>query len=680
MKNKLRKILSLSLTLSLLFQQLGFAQLAAELNIAAHLSRVASSISVEKFRPPHLRYFSYNPLNDNFKVLVDKGDQFSPLTSRGHFPSEAPKAPSQESVPWDNAKLRSETQTLLNYFLVGISLPDSAFWVNLRPDSQDQIIDPYLEKTEVGRIMLEADLELKKDTSRYTSPATPEGREYWNKLYKKAEELYGFDNVTIPTLTRPWIVPGEIIIRESSEPASAYIYKATLKVMLESDYLKASYPQGSAGLSPHYGGEYAFKDTRSKALNDYSTELIKELIIPKLTKEVNSSKRYAPLRQVYYSLILSRWFKQEYRSQKSEDGKQTNSYINLIDTKDLTNLIFPTPWSKTTYFDQYQQSFAKGEYNIQEPVHTPTGQVVRSYFSGGVAMGSSAIQANTFSSAAGNLVDVDPNTVRFTGNSQGIIGASSSMTQASHIFDYPAIYRNYGLSEEEIDLLESTDDPQARFSAVQMTVPGIMNALPISKRGAISLLMKNNYETLERILKNKGKNEKDIILLLAPLKAYVLDNPDPNRRITADDGMVYQVPKEFVGLVFGTSGHRGARGKQVGPWVAAALTQSSCENFAENPEFMGKDKYIIIGGDPRRYNEIYKEEQARIALANGLKVIFVEGVMPTPIASYLVRFGNEVFNLGKNGVIVGVFNDTPSHNKEADDGIKLNPGGSSEGH
>ncbi|MFA5155888.1 MAG: hypothetical protein WC532_00635 [Candidatus Omnitrophota bacterium] len=343
----LNKIISLVLSFGLLFQQISFAQIATELNLSNYLSKISSNIIQEKFRPLHLRYFSYDSLNDNFKILLDKGSV----------------------KQLDDVKAQESAKTLLSYFLIGVTLPDEAFWVNLRPDTEDQIIDPSLEKTDVGKIMLEADLQLKKDTALFTSPKTPEGKEYWNKLYKKAGELCGNDNVTIPTLTRPWIVPGEIIVREAKD--SAYVYKATLKVMLEQDYLKDS-------------ATYSFKDERSKALNEYSSQLIRELIIPKLTKEVNSSKRYAALRQVYYSLILSRWFKLRF------SGK-TGTYASLINTKNLTNLVSQEAWSKTEYFKQYKKSFAEGEYSIQEPVYTPTGQVIRSYFSGGINVASSAI-------------------------------------------------------------------------------------------------------------------------------------------------------------------------------------------------------------------------------------------------------------------------------------------------
>jgi len=56
---------------------------------------------------------------------------------------------------------------------------------------------------------------------------------------------------------------------------------------------------------------------------------------------------------------------------------------SLIDSQNIANLTSKEDWSKTTYFDAYRKSFAEGEYNIQEPVYTPTGQAIRSYMSGG---------------------------------------------------------------------------------------------------------------------------------------------------------------------------------------------------------------------------------------------------------------------------------------------------------
>ena len=287
------------------------------------------------------------------------------------------------------------TQELLKYFLIGLALPNEKFWVNLRPDSPDDILDPDLEKTDIGRIFLEADVQLKKDTAGATSPQTPEGKQYWDKLYKKTGELFGSENITIPTITRPWIVPDEVIIRES--PEGAYIYKATLKVMLEEDYLKSpgrqvtKSPGSLEESNPNFQpltSNYSFSDPRLKELNEYSTQLIKETIIPKLTRQINTSKRYAPLRQVYYSLILAQWFKAHYREQLTVNSAQftamENNYLKLIDSGDLTNLASKESYDKQAYFKQYQESFRDGEYNLQEPVYTPMGKSVRRYMSGGM--------------------------------------------------------------------------------------------------------------------------------------------------------------------------------------------------------------------------------------------------------------------------------------------------------
>ncbi|MGE5309317.1 MAG: hypothetical protein ACM3OC_09540 [Deltaproteobacteria bacterium] len=328
-----KKILSLFICTCFSFTQTGLAQ------IADISGAVRTPVLQQQFSPLHLRYLSYDANSEAFNLFVDKG--------------------SFRSKPDDFIK--DNSGKLFEYFLVGIALPDSSFWVNLRPDSPDRIIDPLLEKTEVGRILLEADLQLKKDVASLTSPDTQTGREYWRKLYEKAETLMG-SNAAIPTVTRPWIVPDEVIIQRG--PAGAYIYKATLKVMLEQDRLKDS-------------PDYSFNDERLKELNAYSTTLVKELIIPQLTKEINSSKRYSELRQVFYSLILAQWFKKQFKG-------TAGGYARMIESSDISSLVCRTPVSKETYFSAYRDSFAKGEYNTTEQVNGIKGMTVRRYCSGGI--------------------------------------------------------------------------------------------------------------------------------------------------------------------------------------------------------------------------------------------------------------------------------------------------------
>ena len=321
-----KKLISIFLSFTFITTQPIFAQGVAQLNMAQYLGSMPA-VAADRFRPLHMRYFSYDIKADNFQLLLDKGD----------------------NKDIKEAELQEKTKVLMEYFQIGLALPNDKFWVNLRPDAQDQMIDPELEKTDLGKIMLESDLQLKKDTASFTSPQTPEGRQYWDKLYKKAGELFGTENITIPTITRPWIVPGEIILRQGED--SAYIFKANMKVMLEQDHLKNS-------------TAYNFTDPRMKELNEYSSQLIRELIIPKLTKEVNTSKRYAALRQVFFSLVMARWFKDTFTGKPGQ-------YAQLIDSHNLNNLTSKEAWAKTYYFNEYKKSFEKGEYNLKEQIATP---------------------------------------------------------------------------------------------------------------------------------------------------------------------------------------------------------------------------------------------------------------------------------------------------------------------
>lgn len=343
LKSMFKRVIALLICFCLIFEQAGFAEVAPQYVIPSYLSN--PSPVADRFRPIHLRSVDFDPSSNDFQLILDKGDS-------KHASGEQLNAVSRE---------------LFEYFRIGLALPNSMFWVNLRPDSPDHIIDPCLEKTDLGRILLEADLQLKKDLARFTHPDTAEGRQYWNKLYAKAGSIFGFEDLEIPAVTRPWIVPGEIIIRESGR--GAFVYKATLKVMLEQDYLRDT-------------SLYNFSDPRHEAINEYSSQLIRDLIIPRLTREVNSSKRYAALRQVYYSLILAQWFKRR-------------STQDTFDNKDLRGLASKHAWSKDDYYQAYCRSVQQGEYSKAERVNSPAGVTIRQYFSGGMILDSGAADSGS---------------------------------------------------------------------------------------------------------------------------------------------------------------------------------------------------------------------------------------------------------------------------------------------
>ncbi|MBU1125730.1 MAG: hypothetical protein KKC84_06870, partial [Candidatus Omnitrophica bacterium] len=127
------------------------AQVIAEFDLSSHFAALGAGLPKETFRPLHLRSLQFDPSRADYYLILDRGDYLKnlfPQTGVGHFPSELQSNNFKESV-----SLTAETRTLLNYFLIGLTLPNKSFWVNLRPDSAREIIDPYLEQTDVGKIL-----------------------------------------------------------------------------------------------------------------------------------------------------------------------------------------------------------------------------------------------------------------------------------------------------------------------------------------------------------------------------------------------------------------------------------------------------------------------------------------------------------------------------------------------
>ncbi len=272
MPRKINKLLSFLICFCFLFEQSGLAQ-------------TLPLLQPTTLPPaPLLRYLSVNAANpfNYFNFLLDKGDG---------------------SI--DKENLNKEAKKLINYFFLGITLPSESLWVNLRPDEAGRITSNEISNTDLGRALLEQDLQLKKDVARYIHPSHPKGKQYWEKLYA----AIGKDKVKkveITTSNRVWIVPGEAIVLETED--GAFVVSAKLKVLLENNYLK---------LNP--------KD-ETQAISE---KLMKEIILPPLTEEINNSATYAPLRQIYQSLILAEWFKRKH--------SKSNSVYSYCINKGYTN-------------------------------------------------------------------------------------------------------------------------------------------------------------------------------------------------------------------------------------------------------------------------------------------------------------------------------------------------------
>ena len=75
-----------------------------------------------------------------------------------------------------------EVQRFVDYFLAGITLPQSELWVNLSPYEADRITPDALAITDLGQDMLGQDYVLKQLAASLTNPNTETGRAYWSEI------------------------------------------------------------------------------------------------------------------------------------------------------------------------------------------------------------------------------------------------------------------------------------------------------------------------------------------------------------------------------------------------------------------------------------------------------------------------------------------------------------------
>jgi len=249
--------------------------------------------------------------------------------------------------------LKKAAQKNLEYFFIGLNLPNEKFWVNLNPDEPNRVIEPVLGQTDLGRIMLNADLRLKEDACELLNPETSAtGREFWNRLEEKANSLGIADK--IPVVTRLWIVSGEVKVSESN--GSLRIIKSRLRVSLEPAYLTQ---------------KQAVKDKSQKSLDDFASGLMSELILPILDKRVNEAYAYADLREVYHALILARWYKEKF-------GSYYGSLLQASDIEVLKDAQLDFSYSPQEIYRDYLKSFKSEGYSYSSAF------ITTQYVSGGI--------------------------------------------------------------------------------------------------------------------------------------------------------------------------------------------------------------------------------------------------------------------------------------------------------
>ena len=129
------------------------------------------------------------------------------------------------------SRLKKEGEKLIKYFLASLAIPDKDVWVNLSPYEKNRMIPEALGQTDMGRDLLEQDYILKQITASLIYPEKQLGKTFWDKVYAKAQQMYGTTQVPVNTFNKVWIMADRAEVFEHNQ--TAFVVDSHLKVMLE---------------------------------------------------------------------------------------------------------------------------------------------------------------------------------------------------------------------------------------------------------------------------------------------------------------------------------------------------------------------------------------------------------------------------------------------------------------
>jgi hypothetical protein len=249
---------------------------------------------------------------------------------------------------------KADSDRLIRYFLAGLTIPEDKLWVNLSPLDKDRVIPDVLNSTDLGNDLVRQDYMLKQLGCALSYPETRLGEEYWTAIRKAMVKQTGNELAT-DAFSKLWIVPESAAVYEQGNVV--LITGAKLKTMLEQDYRLMN----NMGADP---------DT-----NNVVTGIARDKILPVVDKDVNISKSFGRLRQIYYSLILAQWFKEKLKE---------SFYKEYIDKEKISGVNGADPTAREKMFRRYVESFQNGVYNYTRTEFENYETIHRQYYSGGI--------------------------------------------------------------------------------------------------------------------------------------------------------------------------------------------------------------------------------------------------------------------------------------------------------
>ncbi|MBF0386203.1 MAG: hypothetical protein HQL27_10110, partial [Candidatus Omnitrophica bacterium] len=305
-------------------------------------------------------------------------------------------------------------------------------------------------------------------------------------------------------------VPEKAVIYERD--SSAFVVYNRLKVMLEDEY---SVLQKTGQAANSKGGQ-----------EEVTNQIIREIVIPEIEKEVNEGKNFANLRQIANSMVLATWYKQNLKQSLLGQVYVNQSKTKGVEVadKEINNKIY----------NQYLEAFQTGVYNyIKEDYDPKSNSVIpRKYFSGGsnvdytqaltsVKEGQKGVDRNMLSSGSqevGRVSDLEVNLQDFGSKASGDELAKAEKGPVNIKFrDYSILSSHMEriesiLGREDAGTLSSFVEKITDFDVFHVIFKGFAEEIIAAMKGQISgekyATFNDLYRENETILeKNPGEIE-----------------------------------------------------------------------------------------------------------------------------------------------------------------------------
>ncbi|WP_435970124.1 hypothetical protein [Streptomyces sp. Qhu_M48] len=278
---------------------------------------------------------------------------------------------------------KAKARLISDAFYTWLALTPDHFWVNLNPDDPGTIMKAPFDRTDAGRILLEADMEMKREFGRAQDPGTEAGRTFWYGISR-------VDGAPCMNSTRNWIVPKQAQVRLQDD--GVYILDSPLEVKtVAQDY-------GTPG-----GG--GAKCDLTKEQIAHNMRVYQDTIVPVVEKKINEDARYADLRRVYKARIGAEYVRQTVTKDPTAFGGSFNRIIDSDDVRRWPLRGENASWDKMTVWREMRRSFTEGDYEYELPL----GDKVYIYTTGGVDFSKQPqrnIPRTTFTARKPNLDDV----------------------------------------------------------------------------------------------------------------------------------------------------------------------------------------------------------------------------------------------------------------------------------